>query len=91
MSHLIAIAADCFPQGIGFIAQQSCKLRFLSNKSFSLEINDFPGFEENVENEPCGLYILVAGFEESLRINGKLTATPGKTGSLIFKIRLEEL
>jgi len=91
MSRLVAIAADCFSQGISFIARESCKLRFLGDKSFSLEIDDFPEFADKVENEPCGLYVLVAGFEESLRINGKLTATSGKTGSLIFKIGLEEL
>lgn len=91
MSRLVAIAADCFPQGIGFIARQSCKLRFLGDKSFSLETNEVPGFADRVEDEPCGLYILVAGFEESLRINGRLTATSGKTGSLVFKIMLEEL
>lgn len=43
-----------------------------------------------IQDEPRGLYVLVAGYEESLRINGKVSITFRGDGISIIEVKIDE-
>ncbi|MBV1914697.1 MAG: pyridoxamine 5'-phosphate oxidase family protein [Pseudomonadales bacterium] len=90
MSHLIAITSENIPNRIHLVATQQSKLVVVDETTFTLEVTTLSEASAAIQNQACGLYVLVAGFEESLRINGKLSITNKNDSVSIIEITLGE-
>lgn len=91
MSHLIAISSKAIQNRIYLIATKLCKLIILDETKFSLEVKNITDTTTPIRDEPCGLYVLVAGFEEALRINGTFCATYIGDGVSLIEVKIGEL
>lgn len=91
MCDLVAVSSDLFADTIEVFSAKSATWVIHSDTHFSLTVSGFGNGVETERSAPCGLYLLVAGFEESLRINGKLVAETSADGSIVLHITVEEL
>lgn len=90
MSHLMAISVQNIPTRIHLIATQQSKLVIVDDTKFTLKVRNIGESATPIQDEPCGLYVLVAGFEESLRINGKVCITSRGDGISVIEIKIDE-
>ncbi len=90
-SCFIAITAKNIATGIHLVATQQSNLEIVDDITFIMTANIIIDNATFNKDEPCGLYVLIAGFEESLRINGKMSVIRAKTGSLVIKVKITEL
>lgn len=91
MCSLIAISCGLFDETIKLFSGKNTALVVSDDTQFSLKIASAEGISQMSKAAKCGLYILVAGFEESLRINGELSVSENSAGEFTLKIRIEEL
>lgn len=91
MSHLIAIAAKNIPNRIHLVATQQIKMVIVDDTKITLKVRDNAETVTSIQDEPCGLYVLVSGFEESLRINGKICISSRGDGISVIEIKIDEL
>ena len=91
MSHLIAISSKTLQNRIHLVARQQSKLLIIDDTKFSLEVSSIDDTASSIQDEPCGLYVLVAGFEESLRINGTVCVTFTGEGLSLIEVKIDEL
>jgi len=91
MSHLIAITAKNILNRIHLVATQQSKMVIVDDTKFTLKVKNIAETLTPIQDEPCGLYVLVAGFEESLRINGKVCIIIRGDGIAVIEIKIDEL
>lgn len=90
MSCLLAIASEKIPSRVLLVATQESQLSIESDTKFSLTVADNTLAALSIQNAPCGLYVLISGFEESLRINGKVSVSSLGEGETIIEIEIDE-
>lgn len=90
MSHLIAITAQNIPNRIHLVETQQSKLGVVDDTKFTLEVRNLAEIATPIQDEPCGLFVLVAGFEESLRINGKVSITSQGNEISVIEVKIDE-
>ncbi len=91
MCDLMAISSDLFDETIKVISAKNANLIVDDDAHFSLSVTDPENGIKTGSRAKCGLYLLVAGFEESLRINGELSAQDSGDGNVTLQITIEEL
>ncbi|MDX1695816.1 MAG: pyridoxamine 5'-phosphate oxidase family protein, partial [Ketobacteraceae bacterium] len=92
MCDLIAISCDLFDETIKVFSAKNATIAISEDDTrFSLTVADSEGEIQTGKTAKCGLYLLVAGFEESLRINGDLSAEESSDGKVTLQIKIEEL
>lgn len=91
MCDLVAVSSGLFSDTIEVFSAKSATWVIHTQTQFSMTVSGFSKSVDTARTAPCGLYLLVAGFEESLRINGTLSAQENADGSLALKITVEEL
>ena len=63
MSHLMALSAKAIPNRIHLVATQQSKIVVVDNTKYTLEVRNVPEIVAPIRDEPCGLYVLVAGLQ----------------------------
>lgn len=91
MCDLIAISCDLFDEKIKVFSAKNASLVINDNTHFCINIAASDKTIDGGKAVNCGLYLLVAGFDESLRINGKLSAKENTDDTLTLQIQIEEL
>jgi len=91
MSHLIAITANNLPNRVHLVATRQSEMVILDDTKITLKVRDNAESFISIQDQPCGLYVLVSGFEESLRINGKICITSRGSGISDIEIKIDEL
>lgn len=91
MCDLIAISCDLFDETIKVFATKSATLAINDDTNFAISISGSADGIQMGKTAKCGLYLLVAGFEESLRINGELSTEQNSDGNVTLQIKIEEL
>ncbi|MCG8672633.1 MAG: pyridoxamine 5'-phosphate oxidase family protein [Pseudomonadales bacterium] len=89
--NLLAISCDQFEHRIKLISAKHSQISIESDNRFSVVVKDSGNNNHEFTNAPCAIYTLVAGFEESLRINGFVSARKGNEhDTTVFEISVEE-
>lgn len=96
LSHasLLAISSPAFTVPILLVSAKTSQLTIHDEHTFSVTVGSVPVQAEVKADESahysCGIYTLVSGFEESLRINGVITIKSSDQGQTILTISLTE-